>query len=190
MNNPYGFLLGENCPFTLIEAQERACEIEEHLISSYPQNMNGPEETAQIDEVVNFIETMSLFETYHIKKTYLQMVEGKATTKFVDHMINFIKSENTPNLDLKELSHPTKGDLSIMKERLNFKKTIAVNEDRDKMLQYVREFSSEFHKWEESVAINFSQGETVTRNGSFLKELQKENDISIIIQIWQYDEKI
>lgn len=67
MNNPYGFLLGENCPSTLIEAQERACEIEEHLISSYPQNMNGPEETAQIDEVVNFIETMSLFETYHIK---------------------------------------------------------------------------------------------------------------------------
>jgi hypothetical protein len=63
MNNPYGFLLGEKCLSTLIEAQERACEIEEHIIYSYSQNMNGPEEMTQVDGFFNFIQTVSLSDT-------------------------------------------------------------------------------------------------------------------------------
>jgi hypothetical protein len=71
VNNPYSFLLGENFPSTLIEAQERTCEIKENLISSYPQNTNIPQEIAQIDEVVNFIQIVPLSETHRITKTYM-----------------------------------------------------------------------------------------------------------------------
>jgi hypothetical protein len=105
------------------------------------------------------------------------MEERKVATEFIDHMINFTKKEKIPNLALKELSYPTKGTLFIMTERINFENNIADNEDREKMLQNVREFYSEFHKQDEFVSINFSQGETITRNGSFLKELQKEKDV-------------
>jgi hypothetical protein len=93
MNNPYGFLLGENFPSTLIKSQERACEIEEHLISSYPQNMNCPEETAQIDEVVNFIQTVPLSETFISQRHIYRWKKEGLPLNSIDHMINFIKKE-------------------------------------------------------------------------------------------------
>jgi len=116
------------------------------------------------------------------------MEERSVSTKFVDHMINFIKEENVPNLAPNELSYPTKGTLSITKEMLKFEKTIAANKYRDEMLQYGREVSSEFHKWDESIAINFSQGESII-DGKVLKDLQRENDLLITIQTGKYDEK-
>jgi hypothetical protein len=68
------------------------------------------------------------------------MEERRATTEAVDYMINFIKEEKGPNLAPKGLLYPTKGTLSITKERMNFKKPLQLIKIERKCYNMSRRF--------------------------------------------------
>jgi hypothetical protein len=55
MRDPCKVLIGKGRPATLLEAQERACEIEDNIASSLNQEEDYLEETFQINQVDDFV---------------------------------------------------------------------------------------------------------------------------------------
>jgi hypothetical protein len=110
MNNPYGFLLRENHPLNLIEAQKGSCKIEEHVTSSYPQILISFKETTKINEIVNFMHIDPMTETFGVNKTYLKMEEKRVSTEAIDYMINFVRVKESQN------SSPRKHCCTLTKE--------------------------------------------------------------------------
>jgi hypothetical protein len=55
MNDALGVLIGKGRPTILLEAQERACEIEENITSSLNQEEECLEEIIQINQVDDFV---------------------------------------------------------------------------------------------------------------------------------------
>jgi hypothetical protein len=68
MKYPCEVLIGKGCPTTLLESQERACEIEENMTSSLIQDEDCLEEIIQINQVDDFV----IPEPPHNIRTYLQ----------------------------------------------------------------------------------------------------------------------
>jgi hypothetical protein len=97
IKDPCGFMIGENHPSTLIEAQERACEIEENLASSFHQDEDFLEEVTQINQVTNFITSPPDF--LHVTKAYLHKEKREVANRVVGQITSFVKKGRDQNLE-------------------------------------------------------------------------------------------
>jgi hypothetical protein len=86
MRHPCGFLIGQGCPTTLFEAQERVCEIEENIDLSLCQDEDCLEEIIYINQVSDLV----LPDPPHNVRTYLQREREEDANQDVGHVMSLL----------------------------------------------------------------------------------------------------
>jgi hypothetical protein len=119
INDPCGFLIGKNCPSTLIEAHERECEVEENVAFSFHQNEDCLEEISQINQVASFITSPP--DTFHVTKAYLCKEKREAASMTFGKITIFVRNKEGPKS--KIMSPPAE-------ERLQTARTLATEKNR------------------------------------------------------------
>jgi len=87
MRDPYGVLIGKGCSTTLLEAQERACEID--TTSSLNQEEECLEKIIHINQVDDFVVPDPPCNI----RTYLQKKQEVVAKKNVGHIISLMDKE-------------------------------------------------------------------------------------------------
>jgi hypothetical protein len=136
----------KNHPSSLIEAQERACEIEENLASSFHQVEDCPKEVTQVNLLTNF--TTPPPNPPHATKDYLDKERREATRRVVTQVMSVIGKRKTPESRKRTPS---------VEESLKIEEVMATNKAEKNLLHHIQKILSSPNEQEESHTLEMSQ---------------------------------
>jgi hypothetical protein len=111
-------MIGKNHPSTLMEAQERACEMDENLISSYHKDEGSLEKVIQINQVTSLIASPS--NLFYVTKAYLHKERREIANKVASQITGFVKKVEDPK---------PKNVSPLVEEKLESERTLTMQKE-------------------------------------------------------------
>jgi hypothetical protein len=93
INDPYGSLIGKNNPTTLMEAQQRACQIDENMTSSHHHNDSFPQGTMQASQMIHIVHTNTSYQGSMCYQDISRNEERRVDVEADNHILKSIKEK-------------------------------------------------------------------------------------------------